>query len=297
MSCLQYLHQVGCAIDVHTCQAAAAGGNLSCLRDIIEHCGVSIVQCEKVLAQAAVSSFPCLKYLLEIGCPCGESAVVPSAIDGNLKALKCCHENGVNFPLSVSVAAAYNGHLECMQYIVDHGGEVAEKTMDRAAFSGHLECVKCLRQIGCEWTSETCRHAAAQGHLAVLARKWLPLERAHHQWSCTQRLLRLCMLCTTTRMCCQSSADVITYFAGLGDLAWVQRLHENGCHWNAHTPPHLPHSTGTRIVCATLCAMAVPAVLKSSLTLQVREIWHGCSSCKVVGSGMESGTSRRARLR
>ena len=135
------MHENGCPWHEHTCEFAAANGQLECL--IYSH------------------ENGCIWNLTLKTCS-------DAASNGYLEILKYARENGCSWDSTTTDAAALNGHLDCLKYAHEEDCIWHPSTCANAAKNGHLDCLKYAHEEGCDWYSDTCANAARYNHLECL---------------------------------------------------------------------------------------------------------------------------------
>jgi hypothetical protein len=100
--------------------AAAAGGNIECLR-FLHRRGLSwnAAECS---AAAGAGKLECLQYLHGAGCPWDKDTCTAAAAGDHLPCLQYAHEHGCPLDDSGSVAAGA-ASLACLRYLQEHGTE------------------------------------------------------------------------------------------------------------------------------------------------------------------------------
>jgi ankyrin repeat protein len=145
--CLQYLADRGITCDnkPHTFQTAVTGGNLECVKFMVERQFIAANMRfdnkrlrEPLYLAASQGHLHCIQYLVEQGADVNEQ----DAADGRA-------------PIHT---AAANGNFDCLVYLVKHGANVnaaLNKSADShntslllASLNGHLTCVEYLVQQG-----------------------------------------------------------------------------------------------------------------------------------------------------
>lgn len=93
----------------------------------------------------------CLKYLHEHNYPWSWDTTYYAAMEGHLECLKYAYENGCPWNEHITEYASRKGHLECLKYALENGCPMDKVLCMEYSITGcHLECVKYLQQNGCQ---------------------------------------------------------------------------------------------------------------------------------------------------
>ena len=205
-SLLAQVRELGFWWGSEDCAAAAACGNLSCLKYLHEHgCPWDY---RTLLAAIDSDHADCLNYALDQGYLAhGRDLCFHAAIRGRRECLQCAHEHGYPWDTYALAIAASRGHMECLQYMHEHGCPWDARACTEAAGGGHLSCLQYLHEHGCPWSSAACTEAARGGYIDCL--------RYLHEHGCPW------------------DATACAAASGLDHLECLQYLHEQGCRWNS----------------------------------------------------------------
>lgn len=167
---LQYLHDLGCQVNGEAACAAAAAGNLVCLKWIHEHTD-NYVERLPVVA-ASKGHLRILQYLHAIEFAWSSEVCAAAAEGGHLDCLQYAHENGCSWNDLTLKNAAVNGHLACLTYAFEHGcdswGIEISDTSAYIAANGHLECLQYAHEHGLRWHQQTVNSALACEQFACM---------------------------------------------------------------------------------------------------------------------------------
>jgi hypothetical protein len=92
------------------------------LIDIVEF--ISLENCEKIVNGLEIFKYFERSIRIETMIKYGwdEKTCTRAAADGNLKCLKCAHENGLLWDEhSTFFTAVFNGHFKCLKYLYENG--------------------------------------------------------------------------------------------------------------------------------------------------------------------------------
>jgi hypothetical protein len=93
----------------------------------------------------------CLKYLHENNYPWDWDTPYYAAMEGHLECLKYAHENRCPWNEHITEYASRKGHFECLKYAVENGCPMDKiSCIEQSILNCHLECVKYLQQNGCQ---------------------------------------------------------------------------------------------------------------------------------------------------
>lgn len=154
------LRERGYQWDNGTCNAAAEGGHLDCLKYAKDNnCPWNPSTDGKLhlMEWAAENGFKLCPYVCE-----------NAAKNGHLHCLQYAFNNGCPWSEEVTYGAARNGHVDCLRFALENDCPVGSHTCMNAACSGHLECLMLLHQYNASWDERATRFAAAYGHLQCL---------------------------------------------------------------------------------------------------------------------------------
>ena len=162
-----------CPWDEATCQAAARGGHLECLRYAhINGCAWDEETC-RIAARSG--HLQCLRYAHKNGCPWDKATCHGAARGGHLECLQYAHENGCPWEAAPLLrAAASSDNLSIFKYAHSHGCEFSKRVPKIISKNDNLDMLKYAREHGCPMHPQVAINAATNGNLAMLqyAAEW-----------------------------------------------------------------------------------------------------------------------------
>jgi len=149
---LEWLLQIGCAMDATVCERAAQYGHI----DI-------------------------LKWLREHDCPWNSKTSATAAIKGHLDILTWAHENGCSmaWPYSTIHLTISRGHLNIIKYVHENRIQIFSdaRFCNTAIEAGHFDILKYLHEIGCPRDEDSSANAAIKGNSKIM--KYLHDNECH----------------------------------------------------------------------------------------------------------------------
>jgi hypothetical protein len=157
--------QQGCPWDRYTCEYAALGGHLDCLKFARLHgCPWDKDTCA---GAARYGHLEVLQWARANECPCDHDVITNAMEYGHLELLKWAWGNGFrsDIPIVTCNFAATGGSLEVMKY----AREVMHcpwdpYTLQTLASGGRLDVMRWARANGCPWDGNVGHGAAHHGH-------------------------------------------------------------------------------------------------------------------------------------
>lgn len=216
VECLRYALQHGCPYNSSAFLAAAEGGHIECVQELLDHLQLEQLQLQSIVGPGQQGS--------NMGNSRGTDSVVHSTLhalqsllgivaarSGSLALLQLLSQlPWCRLTAEACAAAAAGGHLRCLQYLREQCHcPWTRKTCEQAARGGHLQCLRYATAGGCRLTAEACAAAASGGHL-----------------SCLRHLHEECE--------CPWSPETIIQAASSGQLLCMQYAAERGCGWSKH---------------------------------------------------------------
>lgn len=183
---LRYAHANGFVIDARTAEGSMIGGNVTCLRyilQIIGTCsshGLSVAshyghtECLDVGLAASEKSLSDMdkKYIMYSG-----------ARNNQIASLEVCLRFGIKPSLMVTRAAVF--YVRCLKFIVENGGPVDESVMVYAINTAKLDSVRYLLSVSCPVSKVSTSTAILQRKFDiadVLIEHGCPVSRRNAIW-------------------------------------------------------------------------------------------------------------------
>lgn len=113
---------------------------------------------EKSISSSAANggNLDCLRYLIENGCEYDEDDIIFYAASGsgNIECIKYLLGKGCKMDKDTCAIAAKRGNLSCLRYLRENGCEWNEKTFRFAGDSGKIEVLRYVHESGCKIPSD-----------------------------------------------------------------------------------------------------------------------------------------------
>lgn len=158
---LAHLEDAGvmCITD-RSCRAAARGGHVRILDWMLKRNKSKIVSASTVHAAAAGGQLDCLKWLRALGAPWARETAKMAAVGGHFELLRWARSKGCPWDEDTPAFCAQHGHLDMLQWAVTNGCPWDSDACYCAARGGQLEALQWLRAHGCPWDPDKCYRAA-----------------------------------------------------------------------------------------------------------------------------------------
>jgi hypothetical protein len=167
LDCLKYLLDAG-FVGLEVCAAAAANGELECLRCAHTHgCGL----CTCVLLPTTENNhFDCFVYCYEnrLENNCSFGIHFECIALGRAEMFKYAVDHGCEVDYTVAKYCARDGRLDLFIYAHEHGMELTTTVLRDVAMFGRLEMLIYCHEQGGPWDDVVCTCAAEAGHFECL---------------------------------------------------------------------------------------------------------------------------------